>query len=38
MTYAMSSYPIPYVVQSTPRGERTLDLYSRLGNSALKAQ
>jgi ATP-dependent Clp protease protease subunit len=26
----MSSYPIPYVVQQTPRGERTLDLYSRL--------
>ena len=26
----MSSYSIPYVVQQTPRGERTLDLYSRL--------
>ena len=26
----MSSYTIPYVVQQTPRGERTLDLYSRL--------
>ena len=26
----MSSYAIPYVVQQTPRGERTLDLYSRL--------
>ena len=25
---AMSSYTIPYVVQQTPRGERTLDLYS----------
>ena len=27
---AMSSYTIPYVVQQTPRGERTVDLYSRL--------
>ena len=26
----MSSYTIPYVIQQTPRGERTLDLYSRL--------
>ena len=26
----MSSYTIPYVVQQTPRGERTGDLYSRL--------
>lgn len=26
----MSSYSIPYVVQQTPRGERTVDLYSRL--------
>lgn len=26
----MSTYTIPYVVQQTPRGERTLDLYSRL--------
>src|SRR3954454_24299293 len=26
----MTSYPIPYVVQTTPRGERTVDLYSRL--------
>jgi ATP-dependent Clp protease protease subunit len=26
----MSGYTIPYVVQQTPRGERTLDLYSRL--------
>lgn len=26
----MSGYPIPYVVQQTPRGERTLDLYSRM--------
>jgi ATP-dependent Clp protease protease subunit len=26
----MSSYTIPYVVQHTPRGERTMDLYSRL--------
>ena len=26
----MSTYSIPYVVQHTPRGERTLDLYSRL--------
>lgn len=26
----MSSYTIPYVVQQTPRGERTVDLYSRL--------
>jgi len=26
----MSSYTIPYVVQQTPRGERTLDLWSRL--------
>ena len=26
----MSSYTITYVVQQTPRGERTLDLYSRL--------
>jgi ATP-dependent Clp protease protease subunit len=26
----MSSYTIPYVVQHTPRGERTIDLYSRL--------
>ena len=26
----MSTYSIPYVVQQTPRGERTLDLYSRL--------
>lgn len=26
----MTSYTIPYVVQQTPRGERTLDLYSRL--------
>lgn len=26
----MSSYTIPYVVQSTPRGERTVDLYSRM--------
>lgn len=29
-TYEMSTYTIPYVVQQTPRGERTLDLYSRL--------
>lgn len=28
--YTMSTYTIPYVVQQTPRGERTLDLYSRL--------
>ena len=27
---AMSTYTIPYVVQQTPRGERTVDLYSRL--------
>jgi ATP-dependent Clp protease, protease subunit len=26
----MSAYTIPYVVQQTPRGERTIDLYSRL--------
>ena len=26
----MSSYTIPYVIQTTPRGERTVDLYSRL--------
>ena len=26
----MSTYTIPYVVQQTPRGERTIDLYSRL--------
>ena len=26
----MSNYTIPYVVQQTPRGERTVDLYSRL--------
>ena len=26
----MSSYTIPYVTQTTPRGERTVDLYSRL--------
>ena len=26
----MSTYTIPYVVQQTSRGERTLDLYSRL--------
>ena len=26
----MSSYTIPYVVQQTPRGERTVDLWSRL--------
>lgn len=26
----MSGYPVPYVVQQTARGERTLDLYSRL--------
>jgi len=26
----MSTYTIPYVIQQTPRGERTLDLYSRL--------
>ena len=26
----MSTYSIPYVVQQTPRGERTVDLYSRL--------
>lgn len=26
----MSGYPIPYVVQQTPRGERTVDLYSRM--------
>jgi len=26
----VSTYSIPYVVQQTPRGERTLDLYSRL--------
>ncbi len=26
----MSQYTIPYVVQQTPRGERTVDLYSRL--------
>lgn len=26
----MSGYTIPYVVQQTPRGERTIDLYSRL--------
>jgi ATP-dependent Clp protease protease subunit len=26
----MSSYPIPYVTTRTPRGERTVDLYSRL--------
>ena len=26
----MSTYSIPYVVQQTPRGDRTLDLYSRL--------
>jgi ATP-dependent Clp protease protease subunit len=30
MTHRMSTYSIPYVVQQTPRGERTLDLYSRL--------
>ena len=27
---SMSTYTIPYVVQQTPRGERTVDLYSRL--------
>jgi ATP-dependent Clp protease protease subunit len=26
----MSGYTVPYVVQQTPRGERTIDLYSRL--------
>lgn len=26
----MSNYTVPYVVQSTPRGERTVDLYSRM--------
>ncbi|MGL5810932.1 MAG: ClpP family protease [Nocardioides sp.] len=26
----MSTYPIPYVVQQTAKGERTVDLYSRL--------
>ncbi len=26
----MSSYTVPYVVQQTPRGERTVDLYSRM--------
>ena len=26
----MSTYTLPYVVQQTPRGERTVDLYSRL--------
>jgi ATP-dependent Clp protease, protease subunit len=26
----MSSCTVPYVVQTTPRGERTIDLYSRL--------
>lgn len=26
----MTSYTVPYVVQHTPRGERTMDLYSRL--------
>jgi ATP-dependent Clp protease protease subunit len=26
----VSSYTIPYVVQHTPRGERTMDLFSRL--------
>lgn len=26
----MSSYPIPYVTLSTPAGERTVDIYSRL--------
>jgi ATP-dependent Clp protease protease subunit len=26
----MSSYPIPYVTTRTPRGERTVDLFSRL--------
>ena len=26
----MSTYTVPYVVQQTPRGERTMDLYSRL--------
>jgi len=26
----VSTYSIPYVVQQTPRGERTFDLYSRL--------
>lgn len=26
----MSSYPIPYVTTQSPRGERTMDVYSRL--------
>lgn len=26
----MSAYPVPYVVERTPQGERTLDVYSRL--------
>ena len=26
----MSSYPIPYVTTRTDRGERTVDIYSRL--------
>lgn len=26
----MASYPIPYVTTQTPRGERTVDVYSRL--------
>ena len=26
----MSGYTIPYVTSQTPRGERTVDLYSRL--------
>ncbi|UNX54642.1 ATP-dependent Clp protease proteolytic subunit [Georgenia sp. TF02-10] len=26
----MASYPIPYVTTQTPRGERTVDIYSRL--------
>ena len=27
---AMSSYPIPYVIEKTPSGERSFDIYSRL--------
>ena len=30
MAGASMSYPIPYVVESTPRGERTSDVFSRL--------
>ena len=26
----MASYPIPYVVEQTPRGERVFDIFSRL--------